>query len=497
MDILIGTLSGIAASPYILGLIFAGMVIGVVVGMLPGLNATMAIALLLPVTYQMGAVPSISLLVAIFVGGITGGCISAILLRIPGTPNSVATIEDGYAMTRNGDAARALGLAITASVFGTIFSGVILIAFAPVVSSFALRFHFPEYVAAFLFALTAVIAVSGDSLLKGMVAVLIGTLAATAGISTIDGLPRFDFGSSDMLSGFPLVPALVGLFAVSQIMRDALGGGSEPKVPRQRIGWRAMLPPFAKLVRHMPNAVRSAAIGTTVGILPAVGGGPAGLIAYAQARNASREPETFGKGAEGGVVAAEAANNATVGGALITALTLGIPGDTVTAVLIGALTIQGVQPGPLMFSSAPEVVYAIYTSVIIASVMMFVFMLGATNVLVRLLDVPRPVLLPGLFVIASVGIYSLNGRMFEVWIMCGFGLLGYVLEHYRYPLAPVILGFLLGPPLEANLRQMLGQYDSMMPLVTRPIPLVLLGAAAVFVFVSLRSRRRTRSVGDI
>ncbi len=193
------------------------------------------------------------------------------------------------------------------------------------------------------------------------------------------------------------------------------------------------------------------------------------------------------------MVTAEAANNATVRGALITALTLGIPGDTVTAVLIGALTIQGVQPGPLMFTNAPEVVYAIYASVIIASVMMFAFMLGATNVLVRLLDVPKPVLLPSLFVIASVGIYSLNGRMFEVWIMCGFGLLGYTLEHYRYPLAPVILGFLLGPPLEANLRQMLGQYESLMPLVTRPIPLVLLAGAAVFVFVSLRSRRRTRS----
>ncbi len=248
----------------------------------------MAIALHLPVTYQMGAVPSISLLLAIFVGGITGGCISAILLRIPGTPNSVATIKDGYATTRNGQAARALGLAITASVFGTIFSGVILIAFAPMLSSFALRFHFPEYVAAFLFALTAVPAVSGENLLKGMIAALIGTLAATAGISTIDGLPRFDFGSAEMLSGFPLVPALVGLFAVSQVMRDALGGGSGPEVPRQRIGWRATLPPFGKLLRHLPNATRSAAIETTVGILPAVGGGPAGLIAYAQARDASR-----------------------------------------------------------------------------------------------------------------------------------------------------------------------------------------------------------------
>ncbi|MEV8468923.1 tripartite tricarboxylate transporter permease [Fluviibacterium sp. DFM31] len=296
----------------------------------------------------------------------------------------------------------------------------------------------------------------------------------------------------NFLAGFPLVPALVGLFAVSQIMRDALDRDVGPRPPKQKIGWRAMLPPAKGLIGHLPNATRSAMIGTSVGILPAVGGGPAGLISYAQARNTSKDPGSFGKGAEGGVVAAEAANNATVGGALITALTLGIPGDTVTAMLIGALTIQGVQPGPLMFSNSPEIVYAIYTSVMVASVMMFFFMLGSTNALVRLLEVPKPILLPGLFVIACVGIYSLNGRMFEVWIMCGFGLLGFLLEQYRYPLAPVILGFLLGPPLESNLRQMLGQYESMMPLVTRPIPIVLLCGSAVFVVVSLRSRRKQK-----
>lgn len=493
MDVtLLGTLADLIGSPLILGLIFVGMVVGVVVGMIPGLNATMAIALLLPITYSMDAVPSISLLVAIFVGGITGGCVSAILLRIPGTPNSVATVEDGFAMTRRGMAPRALGIAVCASVFGTIFSGVVLIAFAPALSSFALRFYFPEYVAAFVFALTAVVAVSGDSLLKGLVAALLGAIAATAGISSIDGLPRFDFGAPEMLGGFPLVPSLVGLFAVSQIMRDAFSPEDGLRPSTQGIGWRAMLPPMRDLIGHVPNATRSAVIGTAVGILPAVGGGPAGLIAYSQARSASRHPERFGTGEEAGVVAAEAANNATVGGALITALSLGIPGDTVTAMLIGALTIQGVQPGPLMFANSPDVVYAIYVSVLVASVMMFVFMLASTGLLIRLLDVPRAVLLPGLFVIACVGIYSLNGRLFEVWIMCGFGLLGYLLEHYRYPLAPVILGFLLGPPLEANLRKMLGESESLMPLVTRPIPLVLLLGACVFLVVSLRSRRASR-----
>lgn len=494
MDVLFQTLASLVASPIILVLIFAGMAIGVIVGMMPGLNATMAIALLLPVTFQMDAIPSISLLVAIFVGGMTGGCISGILLRIPGTANSVATVADGHAMTLKGQAGKALGLAIAASVFGTIFSGVILIAFAPILSSFALRFHYPEYVAAFLFAMAAVIAVSGESLSKGLIAAVLGALAASAGISAIDGLPRFDFGYREMYGGFPLIPALVGLFAVSQIMRSALSQDDGQSAPAQAVGWRELLPDRRELARHLPNATRSAAIGTTVGILPAVGGGPAGLIAYAQARNASKDPNSFGNGAPGGIVASEAANNATVGGALITAMTLGIPGDTVTAMLIGALTIQGVQPGPLMFVNSPGVVYAIYTSVIVASLMMFVFMLGSTRFLIQMLRVPRSILLPCLFVVACIGIYSLNGRLFEVWVMCGFGLLGFLLEQYRYPLAPVILGFLLGPPLEANLRQMLGQYDSLMPLVTRPIPLVLLIGAMLFIVLSLRARKRLGAI---
>jgi putative tricarboxylic transport membrane protein len=492
MDMFQTVLGQVLLSPALLGLIFLGMAIGVIVGMLPGLNATMAIALLLPLTYTMDPIPSISLLVAIFVGGMTGGCISAILLRIPGTPNSVATVLDGYAMAQSGRAGKALGLAIIASVFGTIFSGIILIIFAPTLARLALDFHTPEYVAAFFFALTAVVAVSSNSLLKGLIAALIGGLVATVGISSIDGLPRFDFGTPQLLGGLPLVPALVGLFAVSQIMRDALAPARPSSKVQSGLGWQAMLPGGKEVLAHTPNALRSASIGTAVGILPAIGGGPAGLIAYAQARNSSKTPERFGRGEPAGVVAAEAANNATVGGALITAMTLGIPGDTVTAMLIGALTIQGVQPGPLMFANSPGVVYAIYISVMVASVMMFVFMLGSTGLLVRLLDVPRPVLLPALFVIACVGIYSLNGRMFEIWVMLGFGLLGFLMEQFRYPLPPVILGFLLGPPFEANLRKMLGQYESLVPLFTRPISLTLIIAALVFLTLSLRSNRRMR-----
>lgn len=472
----------------IVGLIAAGVVLGILVGMLPGLSATMAIALLLPVTYSMDATSSISMLVAIFVGGISGGCVSAILLRIPGTPNSVATVLDGFAMAQQGRAARALGLAVMASFLGTLFSTIILILAAPTLAKLALKFHFPEYVAAFFFALMAVTAVSGSSLSKGLMSAVLGIIFATAGISSIDGLPRFDFGFREMLGGFPLVPTLVGLFAVSQIMKDTLSPGATQKL-KQDIGWRNMLPRLADIREQAGNILRSSAIGTSVGILPAVGGGPAGLIAYAQARNASKQPEKFGKGSAHGIVAAESANNATIGGALITALTLGIPGDTVTAMLIGGLMIQGVQPGPLMFINNPDVVYAIYISVLLSSLMMLIFMVFATQAIVKVLEVPKVLLLPALFIIACVGIYSINGRIFDLWVMCGFGLLGYLLEHFRYPLAPFILGFLLGPPFESNLRKMLGESESLMPLVTRPVPIILILCALLFLAFSIKARR--------
>lgn len=474
--------------PWNLLLIFLGVLGGIVVGIIPGLSSTMAVALLIPFTFTMPAATAMSLLVAVFVGGISGGAVTAILIRMPGTPASVATLLDGFPMAQKGLAGQAIGNAVVASFFGTVISGVFLVLTAPLLADFALKFHFPEYVAVVVFALTAVIAITGSTLSRGFVTALFGLMAATFGVSEQDGLPRFDFGFPQMMGGIALIPALMGFFAVSQMMHEAVSMTRPVENLTGRLG--RVLPSFGDVRSNVGNYLRSGVIGTIIGVLPAVGGGPAGLIAYAQAKNASKHPERFGTGIPEGIIASETANNATIGGALIIALTLGIPGDAVTAMLLGGLMIQGLQPGPLLFLNSPEVIYGIYFSVFFGSVCMAAILLLAVRPLTRVVDVPKPILIPILFALAATGVYSMNNRIFDVVVMCAFGGLGYLFDRFRYPLPPFILGLLLGPLLESNFRKMIGQDGNVMALFTKPIPLLFLALSAAFVVYSLHKRRQ-------
>lgn len=472
--------------PFNLLMIVAGVVGGIVIGIIPGLGVVMAVGLLIPVTFTMAPEVGISLLVAVFVGGISGSCVTAILIRMPGTPSSVATLIDGFPMAQKGEAGRALGNAVVASFFGTIISGIFLVLLAPLLAAFALRFHFPEYVAVTVFAITAVAAITGSTITRGLVTALVGLLAATVGMSEADGMPRFHFGFPEMTGGISLLPALIGLFAVSQIMHDALRGEIGEAV---RAKLERTLPSLRDIRTNIVNYLRSALIGTFVGIVPALGAGPAGLIAYAQAKNASKEPHRFGTGHVPGVIAAEAANNATIGGALIIMLTLGIPGDPATAILIGGLMIHGLQPGPQLFLSNPEIIYAVYFSVFFGSLVMMVVLLAFMRPLARLATVPKRVLLPLLIVVASAGVYAINNRVFDIGVMCVFGFLGYVFDRYRYPLPPFVLGLVLGPLIESNLRRMLGQYGTIWPLFTQPIALTFMLLAVASIAYSLYRRR--------
>lgn len=343
IELILGGLE-LIANPQTFMLIVFGTICGIVVGVIPGLSATMAIALLIPFTFTMDPVVAMALLVVVYVGGISGGALTAILIRMPGTPSSVATVLDGYPMTQNGQAGKAIGNAVVASFVGTVVSGCFLMAFAPSLARFAVQFFYSEYVAVCLFALAAVVSVSGKSLMRGLVTMILGMLAATFGMSDVDGLPRFTFGVSGLNAGFSLIPALIGLFAVSQIMKEAMADRSTKRRSGTMVIGR-MLPTFSDIYSNIGNYIRSSVIGTLVGVLPAMGGAPAALISYAQAKNASKTPERFGKGAVEGIIASETANNATIGGALIIALTLGIPGDPATAILIGGLMIHGLQPG--------------------------------------------------------------------------------------------------------------------------------------------------------
>lgn len=469
-------------------LIVAGVLIGIMVGVIPGLSATMAVVLLIPFTFQMTPVAAMSLLVVVYVGGVSGGALTAILIRMPGTPASVATTLDGYPMARQGRAGQAIGNAVVASFIGTVISAVFLITFAPWLAKFAIKFFYPEYVAVCLFALVAVISVSGKSLMRGVVTALLGLLTATFGLSEVDALQRFTFGFPQMSGGFGLIPTLIGLFAISQIMIEA-SRSNRHEGQKAELGGR-VLPKLTDMRRNTVNYLRSGIIGTAIGVLPAVGGAPAGLIAYAQCRNASKTPGNFGKGEVDGVIAAETANNATIGGALVIALTLGIPGDPPTAILIGGLMIHGLQPGPLLFSQSPEVIFAIYFAVLFGAFTMMIAMILLAKYLARLTEIPNRMMLPFLLIIAAAGVFSINNRVFDVGVMVAFGALGYVLERLRYPLAPFVLGMLLGPIIEDNFRRLVEIEGTPIGILTRPISAVFIVLTALFLIYSLMRHRR-------
>lgn len=468
-----------------LAILVAGTLVGVVIGIIPGLGTVMAVALLIPFTFGMAPEVGISLLVAVFVGGVSGGCVTAILLRMPGTPSSVATVLDGYPLAEQGRGGEAIGNAVVASFIGTIISTFALIAFAPVLAKFALRFYFPELVAVSLFALTAISAVSGKYLLRGMLAALFGLLVATVGISESDALPRFDFGIPAMQAGFSFVPAIMGLFAISQMIK--LAGQPPNRVEIPADGLRAGLPSPAEMMSNVGNYLRSGAIGTAIGIVPAVGAATAGLISYAQAKAWSKTPERFGRGHVPGIIASETANNAVIGGALIIALTLGIPGDPTTAVLLGGLMIHGIAPGSQLFNNHPEVLYAIYFTMIFSSVVMAVSLVAFLRPLARAALMPRHILIPVVSLVACVGVFSVNASMFDLYVMLGFAGLGMLMEKLRYPLAPMVLGMVLGPILEGKLRMMLGQFGDLSPLFTRPIALTFMCLSGLTIlYISFR-----------
>ncbi|MEH6725232.1 MAG: tripartite tricarboxylate transporter permease [Hyphomicrobiales bacterium] len=470
--------------------IFAiGTVVGIVIGIIPGLGTVMAVALLIPFTFGMEPEIGIGLLVAVFVGGVSGGCVTAILLRMPGTPSSVATVLDGFPLAQQGRGGEAIGNAVVASFIGTVMSTIALIIFAPLLADFALRFYFPEYVAVSLFALTAISAVSGPYLLRGMLAAMLGLLCSTFGISEADALPRFDFGIDAMQTGFGFVPAIMGLFAISQMMK--LAGETSVAPEAGSAEFRAGLPTVRDIMGNATNYLRSGLIGTIIGVVPAVGAATAGLISYAQAKSWSKTPDKFGTGHVPGIIASETANNAVIGGALIIALTLGIPGDPTTAVLLGGLMIHGIAPGAQLFQNHPEVVYAIYFTMLFSSVVMALTLIVFMRPLARAALLPKHILIPCVSAIAIIGVYSINSNPFDLYVMLGFAFLGFVMERLQYPLPPLVLGLVLGPLIEGNFRKMIGQFGDLMPLVQRPIALTFIILTLLTIaFVLMRRMRR-------
>lgn len=473
-------------------LILIGVGLGIVVGAVPGLTGAMLISLSLPLTFGMDGAAALTLLVAMYVGSVSGGLITATLLRMPGTPASIITTLDGYPMAQSGQAGRALALGIGASFVGGLLSWAVLVLVARPIAKYSTLLGPWEFFALVLTAMVLIAGVSGRSLVRGALSGCLGILCALPGVAPGSGSLRLTFGFEAMNDGFKLLPVLIGLFAMSQVLRGGAGGPLETAAP-ERGTVRLKL---AAWRRQAGNLVRSSLIGTGVGILPGIGANIGSLLAYSTARNLSRTPAQFGTGCDDGVVASESANNATVGGALVPLVALGIPGSVIDAILLGAFVIHGLQPGPMLFENDPQIVGTITSTYLWANLAMLGMMLLAARWVTRLATVPRHFLLPVVAVFCVVGSFALANRFFDVWVMVAFGVAGCLLEKLRIPLAPFVIGFVLAPIGEEKMiAGLMSSGGSWLPLVTRPGALILLAASALLLWWSLRQRRTMESLG--
>ncbi|WP_172329409.1 tripartite tricarboxylate transporter permease [Mangrovicoccus sp. HB161399] len=470
----------LAASPMALLMAVIGVAIGIFIGAMPGLTATMGVAILLPFTFGMDPLPGLLLISGVFFGGVYGGSVTAILLKIPGTPAAAATAMDGYALTEKGQASLALGTATVSSFLGGTGSVLVLIFLAPVLARFALNFSAPESFALAVFGLSIISSISGSSPVKGLIAGMLGLLVATIGLDPMGGFPRFTFGFPDLYE-VPFIPVMIGLFAAAEAFKTM-------EDPARRLGRAAklgrMVPPWDKLRSVLPTIGRSTGLGVLMGMIPGAGADVAAFVSYNEAKRFSRNPENFGKGELSGVAACESGANACTGGALLTMLTLGIPGDAVTAIMLGALTLQGLQPGPLLFQQHADLVFTLFAGMVFCYVAMLVLGLGLMRIMGNVLKVPPALLTPTILVLCMVGTYALNNSMFDVGVMLVAGVAGYFMQKYGFPASPVVLALIMGPMAEANFRRALSLSNGSLDFLwTRPITVALLALALLTLFL--------------
>ena len=486
------------ATPESLLYVALSSLVGLVIGALPGLTATMGLTLMTTMTLKLPPSQALLILICTYVGAIYGGSRSAILLNIPGTPASAAACLDGHALARQGLAGRAMGIATSGSVLGTLIGMVFLAAFTPILGELALKFGAYEFFWLALFGVIISGTLTGNDPLKGWIAGIAGLFVASIGQEAIYAFDRFTFGTRELSGGISLVPALVGAFGLAELLVTM----KDRQAPVKINPFDSVVPKLADIARYWKTIIRSGCIGTFIGIIPGVGEDVAAWSSYAAAKRASREPETFGKGSIDGLMAAETGDNACVPGAVIPVLTLAIPGSAPAAVLLAAMLIHGVRPGPLIMTEAPQFVYDVVAMMMFATLGILVYGLTLTRFMIRVLQVPQTIIVPIILVLCAVGTFALAARMFDVWVMVAFGLIGFVLRHFNYPMAPHVLGIVLGDLLEKNLRRGLVLSDGdLLPFFTRPISAVLVATIALviaFRFEPVRrlvSRRASRPAG--
>lgn len=479
MVMTIGNVAGVAL----------GVAFGVFMGAVPGLTGTMGIALIIPLTYSLSPITAFCILLGTYKGCLFGGSIPAILINTPGAPAAAVTVFDGFPLSQKGQAGRAMGIALWASVLGDAFATVCLVFLAVFLAQVSLKFGPPEYASLIVFSLTIVAGVSGTSILKGLVAATIGFLLGTVGLDPIISTPRFTFGFVSLLNGIDMMVLMIGMFAISEVLIQSQNSGlaTKEKLPEAKgtASWQ-------DIKRCLPTILRGGIIGVLIGAIPGLGATPAAFLTYTETKRVSKHPEKFGKGAIEGVAASESGNNATCGGALIPLLALGIPGDVTTAVLLGAFLIHGLTPGPALFKENLGLVYGIFAALLVA--IAFLPLIGRQSI--RLFSliarVPNSIIYPITAVLCTVGVYGFNSSYTDLWLMLLFGLVAFGMRKLDFPLAPLLIAFILEPIGERAIRQSLA-LSSGDPVIffTRPISVLFLLMAVGSVIVLLSMKRKT------
>ena len=471
IDVILQAGASVLLDPLTLGLMAIGTLAGLLAGAIPGFTIAMGVILTLPFTFGMSPIQGLATMMGVFVGGLSGGLMSGMLTGIPGTPSSVATTFDGFPLVRSGKPGLALGLGLWSSFFGGIISAIILVALAPQLAFLGLEFGPWDYFSLIVFALTITVSLSGENMVKGLIAGLLGLFAACVGEDEINGVARFAFGSDHIRQGFAFLPVLIGLFAFSQLLSD-VEDNEKAKAPLMKKTADPVRVEHIKSIiiifKSWVNLLRSSFIGIFTGILPAAGGSISNILAYDQAKKAAKNRDEFGKGAVDGIIAPESANNATAGGALIMMMALGIPGDIVTAVMLGALMIHNVIPGPSFIQDEPLLAYGIFIAFFAAHFFMLGLQAFSLRLFLLVTRVPMYVLASIILAYCAIGVWSLHNITFDIWVMFGFGVIGYFMRKLGFPLAPMILGVVLGKLAELNIARAVGTSDDYFLFLTRP-----------------------------
>ena len=498
ISILIATIKEIF-SFYLLLYLLLGTVAGIIVGAIPGLTIVMGVILVLPFTFNMTPIQGLATMIGVYVGGYSGGQISAILLGIPGTPSSISTVFDGYPMAQKGEAGLALALGTWSSFFGGLVGTIMLIFLAIPIAKIGLAFGPWEMFSLIIFGLTLIGSLSAESMIKGLIGGFLGMFLSTIGLDQVSGTPRFAFGLHSLLAGLDFLPVLIGLYAFPQMinaLKETICSNSGV-AKKEEVFIKGSFKMFhlsaiavKEITRQWTNLLRSSLIGTFVGALPGAGGTISNFLAYDQAKKFSRKSEQFGKGIPDGIIASESSNNATAGGALIPTIALGIPGSAVTAIMLGVLILHGITPGPLLLRDEPVLVYGIFCSLIIAHLFMIITLILGIRFFIKITKCPKYILVPLVLMMCVVGTFALNNRIFDVWIFFIFGLMGYFLDKCKMPLTPIVLGLILGPIAEINMRRALMINNNIEMFFTRPISLTFLLLSIASIIYCLHQNRR-------